>query len=171
MEDEAVSGLIATGADRKDIFLERMADMRYVGQFYEIQSPIPPGKLGSEILPKIIKDFYEAYDRAFGRHLIDSPIQALTWRLRASCSSPKLKIHYSGKPSTTNTSGIKGSRKAYFPERGEFVETTVYDRYSLGPGSIFPGPAIIEERESTAVVGFNSRLHVDEHLNLIIERD
>jgi len=170
MENEATSVLVATGVDPKEIFCERTADMRYVGQFYEIPSPIPPGKLGPESFPKIVDDFYGAYDRAFGRHLTDSPIQALTWRLRAGCPSPRLKIHYSGKRSTTEPSGIKGKRKAYFPEQEEFMETTVYDRYGLAPGSIFQGPAIIEERESTTIVGFNSLFYIDDQLNLVIER-
>ena len=49
--------------------------------------------------------------------------------------------------------GPKGTRPAYFPERDGPVETPVYDRYALRPGDRFPGPAIVEERESTAVVG------------------
>ncbi len=171
MENEAAAVLMATGVERKEIFFERTADLRYVGQFYEIPSLIPPGKLGPQMLAKIVEDFYQAYDRAFGRHLTDAPIQALTWRLRASCPSPRLRIHYSGKRSTADPSGIKGKRKAYFPEQGEFVETTVYDRYSLSPSSTFRGPAIIEERESTTIVGFNSQFYIDEHLNLVIERE
>jgi N-methylhydantoinase A len=171
MEEEAANGLLATGVDRKEILLERTADMRYAGQFYEIPSPIPPGKLGPEVLPQIVEDFYQVYDRAFGRHLTDSPIQALTWRLRASCPSPMFKIHYSGKRSTAEPSGIKGERKAYFPEPGKFVQTKVYDRYSLAPGTSLQGPAIIEERESTTIAEFHSHFYIDEHLNLIINRD
>lgn len=171
MENEAIRALLAAGVKEEETLFERAADMRYAGQFYEIPSTLPPGKLGPEVLPQIVEDFYQAYARAFGRHLTDSPIQALTWRLRASCPSPRLKIRYSGKRSTTEPSGIKGKRKVYFPEQGEFVETTVYDRYSLAPGSSFQGPAIIEERESTTIVGFHSRFYIDEHLNLIIERE
>ncbi|MBM4330899.1 MAG: hydantoinase/oxoprolinase family protein [Deltaproteobacteria bacterium] len=171
MENEGAEALLSTGVDHREIFFERSADMRYVGQFYEIPSPLPGGRLGSENLPRIVEDFYQSYELAFGRHLTDSPIQVLTWRLRASCPSPSLKIQYSGKRSTDELSGIKGKRKAYYPEEGEFVATKVYDRYSLAPGSTFPGPAIIEERESTTIVGFHSRFHIDEDLNLIIERE
>ena len=171
MEEEATDNLMAAGVDRKEIYWERTADMRYAGQFYEIPSPVPSGSLGPEMVPKMVEDFYQAYDRTFGRHLTDSPIQVLTWRLRASCVSPRLKIHYSGKRSAAEASGIKGQRKAYFPDPGDFVETPVYDRYSLAPGSSFQGPAIIEERECTTVVGFHSRFYIDENFNLIVERD
>jgi N-methylhydantoinase A len=171
MEREAASVLAAAGIERKEILLERSAEMRYAGQFYEIPSSIPAGNLGPETIPKIREDFYRAYDRAFGRHLTDSPLQVLTWRLRASCPSPRLKINFSGKRSAAEASGLKGKRKAYFPDPGDFVETPVYDRYSLPPGTNLPGPAIIEERECTTIVGFHSCLSVDRTLNLIIERD
>jgi N-methylhydantoinase A len=63
----------------------------------------------------------------------------------------------------------KNVRQAYFPELGGFVETSVFDRYRLAPGAIVEGPAVIEERESTAIIGPNSRGRVDEHWNLIVE--
>jgi len=58
---------------------------------------------------------------------------------------------------------------AYFAEAGGFVETAVYDRYALDPGAEFTGPAIVEERESTAVVGPGARCRVDDGLALIVE--
>ena len=63
----------------------------------------------------------------------------------------------------------KGRRPAYFPEAGGYVETPVYDRYGLQPGSAFAGPAIIEERESTTIVGPGARIRVDATRTLIAE--
>ena len=171
MEREATSILLAAGIESENILQERSADMRYAGQFYEIPSSIPLGNLGPEMIPKITEDFYRAYDRAFGRHLTGSPVQVLTWRLRASCPFSGLKIHYPGKRSPAGASGIKGKRKAYFPDRGDFVETPIYDRYSLPSGTNLLGPAIIEERECTTIVGFQSRFSIDQNLNLIIDQD
>ena len=45
----------------------------------------------------------------------------------------------------------------------------VYDRYALRPGMGFDGPALVEERESTCVVGPATRVTVDEHSNLVLE--
>ena len=58
---------------------------------------------------------------------------------------------------------------AYFPELGGYIDTPVYDRYGLSPGTGFDGPAIIEERESTVIEGPDSRFRIDEQLNLIVE--
>ena len=65
--------------------------------------------------------------------------------------------------------GVKGKREAYFSEARGFVPCTVYDRYSLFPGMEFSGPAIVEERESTTIVGPSATARIDDYLNLIIE--
>ena len=88
MEEEAARILISSGADPTEVLYERVADMRYAGQFYEIPSPLPPGIIGPEMIPGITENFYQAYDQAFGRHLTDAPIQVLTWRVRAYCIPP-----------------------------------------------------------------------------------
>ena len=49
-----------------------------------------------------------------------------------------------------------------------WMETPVYDRYALGPGASFDGPAIVEERESTAVIGPGARCRVDEGLTIVV---
>jgi len=60
-------------------------------------------------------------------------------------------------------------RRAYFPECGGYVETPVLDRYALQPGMKFAGPAIVEERESTLIVGAGGRARVDERLDIFVE--
>jgi N-methylhydantoinase A len=67
------------------------------------------------------------------------------------------------------TQPIKKTRPAYFPEAGGYVETPVYDRYGLRARMSFDGPAIIEERESTTVVGPGATIIVDQRLNLLVE--
>jgi N-methylhydantoinase A len=63
---------------------------------------------------------------------------------------------------------MKSLRKAYFPEAAGYVETPVYDRDALGPGSRLVGPAIVEERESTTVIGPGAVVTVDPHRSLVL---
>jgi N-methylhydantoinase A len=70
---------------------------------------------------------------------------------------------------TNGASALKGKRQAYFPECNGYIETSVYDRYALAPGATFSGPAIVEERESTLIVGGRGRGRVDDQLNIIVE--
>ena len=63
----------------------------------------------------------------------------------------------------------KGERPVYAADRGFHVRCPVYDRYAVKPGRTFEGPAIVEERESTCVLGTGDIARVDEHRNLVIE--
>ena len=97
MEAEALSSLVASGASRDEIIFERTADMRYVGQFYEIPSTIPNGTLGTRHVSEITETFYQTYEKAFGRFMTDAPIQGLTWRLRAQCPAPVVSVKFEEK--------------------------------------------------------------------------
>ncbi len=63
----------------------------------------------------------------------------------------------------------KGVRPAYVSAAGEFRDCPVYDRYALRPGMSVDGPALIEERESTCVIGAGDRVALDARDNLIAE--
>jgi len=169
MEVEALSSLLASGASRDEIIFERTADMRYEGQFYEIPSAIPNGKLGARDVSKITETFYQSYERAFGRFMTDTPVQALTWRIRAQCPAPTVEAKLAEKQDRSEA--LKGNRKAFLPEQNQFVDCPVYERYRLKIGTTLKGPIIIEEKEATTIAGFDSTVHVDNRLNLIIERE
>lgn len=59
----------------------------------------------------------------------------------------------------------------FFAEAGKFVDTPVYDHYALAPGVTVQGPAIIEQRESTVVVGPKATASLDAQFNLIMLLD
>ena len=71
-------------------------------------------------------------------------------------------------PGPTGCGAIKGRRPAYFPEFREHRETTVYDRAALAAGTVLQGPAIIEEPESTLVVGPGGACEVLPSGNIIV---
>jgi N-methylhydantoinase A/oxoprolinase/acetone carboxylase beta subunit len=74
-------------------------------------------------------------------------------------------------PSIAITQGIERLLgEVYFLDTG-FLPCPVYDRYALHVGETFRGPAVIEERESTTVVGPDAQVIVDKYLNLIIDID
>jgi N-methylhydantoinase A len=64
---------------------------------------------------------------------------------------------------------LKGARLAYDAEAGRMIEWPVYDRYALAPGTTVKGPALIEERESTCVIGSGQSATVDAHYNLVAD--
>jgi N-methylhydantoinase A len=63
---------------------------------------------------------------------------------------------------------VKGTRPAYFPEAGGWVETAVYDRARLPAGFAFTGPAVVEEEGSTLVVGPAAAARVLDSGNIVV---
>jgi N-methylhydantoinase A/oxoprolinase/acetone carboxylase beta subunit len=172
MEAEGTRQLVEAGVDPKQIVISRTADMRMVGQFHEITVSLPSGKLGAKNLAGLKSAFVHEYRRLYSHIFEGNPIMALTWRVRVAGPSPKIQLAM-GESSNTQIEGdgrkaIKGHRNAYFPENGGFVKTTVYDRYGLAPGDQIQGPAILEERESTAVIAPEDTAKVDSFYNLIV---
>ena len=97
----------------------------------------------------------------FGRRPSHHTVQ----RVLASGPQPSVNLRADSRGSP---SALKGERLAYFPEWNEHRPTSVYDRYALAPGTRLEGPAIIEERESTTIIGPNARIEVDPQRNLSI---
>jgi N-methylhydantoinase A len=174
MEDEGRALLARAGVAANKVAVSRIAEMRYLGQGHEVEAAVPVGKLSATSLAKITASFEASYRALYHRLPQGVPIEALNWRVTVSGPDPKTKLGGHAKPDRAGRAApkakpVKGTRRAYFAERGGFVETPVYDRYALTPGMTLKGPAIVEERESTAVIGPGGRARVDAGLALIVE--
>jgi N-methylhydantoinase A len=159
--------LTRSGVKPDEVTVVRSADMQYVGQMHDIAVPIPDGALGPSDEPRLRAAFYDRYKDLFQRVVTRIPVEALTWRVTVSAPAPDLNLRRS--PGAGGKAPRKGERRAFFPEHRGFAATPVYDRYALQPGTALVGPAIVEERESTLVVGPGARLQVDEFGSLVVE--
>jgi N-methylhydantoinase A len=168
MAQEGRAVLESSGLSSDAIRYQRTADMRYVGQGHEVSVPLPGGVLDESQLPRITAAFEETYRALYGRNGPDVPLEVINWRVVASGPPPEADFKLPRDPSR-RASARKGMRPAYFPDHGRHVETPVYDRYAFEAGLTFDGPAIVEERESTLIIGTRGRARVDESLNVIVE--
>jgi N-methylhydantoinase A len=168
MAGEGRKILQSSGLSVKEISYQRTADMRYVGQGHEVSVTLPDGILDREHLPAIARAFEETYKALYGRKGPDVSLEVINWRVIATGPRPPMKVVLPGGHSN-RSQARKGSRAAYFPEHAGFIDTAVYDRYALKPGMQFDGPAIVEERESTLIIGVRGRSRVDANLNVVVE--
>jgi len=168
MAEEGRGVLERSGLSAEQISYKRSADMRYVGQGHEVAVMLPDGVLSAEHLSRISKLFNDAYRALYGREGPDVPLEVINWRVVASGPRPELNLKL---PTNRRREGNarRGFRRAYFPEPGEYIETAVYDRYALDVGMEFIGPGIVEERESTLIVGARGKARIDERLNIVVE--
>jgi len=168
MEQRGRAVLEDAGVGLKDMHFERKADMRYVGQGYEISVPIPDGKLGPDDTKRIEDVFWHEYRRLYGRHLENVSLEGVTWRMWAHSTIHDVNVKTAGED-RRKQSALKGAREVYFPEKKAVVTANIYDRYRLKQGDTFSGPAIVEEKESTVVAGADTSCSVDSFGNLVIE--
>jgi N-methylhydantoinase A len=168
MEIEGRDILTRAGIATSDLTIRRTAEMRYAGQGHEVEVDVPSGELGAAGLAELTSRFEAAYRALYSRTPLGVPIEALNWRVVVTGPAPEISMGAAA-VGTPDTDPIKTARPAYFPEAGGYVETPVYDRYRLGAGVSFDGPAIVEERESTTVIGPRTRVRVDPRLNLLAE--
>jgi N-methylhydantoinase A len=148
--------LAATIADAAAATRRRFADIRYVGQASELVVPLPPGPYTSASRSLLNQAFEKSYVDAFRRTPPTPHIEIINVRVSASIAV----IDQASSAWALQGAGahpVKAKRPVYFPEFRDFHATTVYDRYALLPGQIFDGPAVVEERESTLVIGPGGR--------------
>ncbi len=169
MEREARALLVETGAEPARIATRRTSDMRYAGQGFEVNVALPDGAFGAGSADELKLRFLEVYRGLFDRAVEGVPLEVMSWRLAASAPAPSLSLHFGGHASA-GTSARKGERRVWFPQAG-FAPCAVYDRYGLAPGAALAGPAVVEERESTIVIGPDARASVDTYRNLVIDID
>jgi N-methylhydantoinase A len=98
----------------------------------------------------------------YGRTYPDSEVEFINFRVRASLPERLLQLPKIEKKRQSLQKAIKGKRPAYSPMARDFIPYTVYDRYKLSPNAKFRGPAIIEEKESTLIVGEDASVSVDD---------
>jgi len=167
LDDMATQGsevVIAAGIGKETITNRYTVDMRHVGQGHEITVLLPPLDLPQEtFLEQLLANFYKLYKELFGR-TVSAPVEVITWRLRSGGEKDRVTRPHK----TEVTDALKGRREVYFQELGAYADTPVYDHYSLPVDKAIQGPAIVEQRESTAVIGPSGTAHVDVNGNLVI---
>lgn len=159
----------ASGVAPAAISVAYTVDMRHVGQGHEISVSLPAGDPGDRaFLDELLQRFHDAYVKLYGRNVSGTDAEVITWRVRASGPKDEVSAGRLRGEARAVRNPRKGSRPVFFAEAGRFVDTPVYDHYALAPGVVVQGPAIVEQRESTVVVGPNASASLDAQFNLIM---
>jgi N-methylhydantoinase A len=163
LEAEGERTLRKAGAEGP-IGFTRSVDARFIGQGAETKLPLPERDFTKLDPAELRTRFDDIYRRLYGRTYPESPVEFVNFCVRASLpvqllSLPKL----AAAPGRRTGDAVKGERRAYSGVSRDFIPHTVYDRYKLFPGAGITGPAIVEERESTVILGEDAKATVDEY--------
>jgi N-methylhydantoinase A len=148
----------------------RTLDLRYRGQSHELTVSVPAGALTAHDLERIQEQFHEAHARAYGYAAPEDPVELVNVRLTAIGVSPKPRLKALAKGTGDFQATVKGHRPVWFSETFGFISCPIVDRYRLCWGDVVPGPAVIEELDSTTVIHPDYAAQVDQYGNLLLRR-
>lgn len=155
------------GADVRQI--RRAADLRYVGQNYELTLSMPDGAIDQAWISAVRGAFHEAHHARYGYASTDADIELVTVRVEAIGPVPQAEFPVHPSAASPVESARTGSRSLFLPEFDARVEAPLYDRSLLAPGHIVEGPAIVEQYDTTTLVLPAQRAVVDDRLVIITE--
>jgi N-methylhydantoinase A len=169
MEKDArsqIEALVGPGAETR---LHPAIEMRCEGQGYSVVVELQPGTpIDAGVRPELERRFVAAYEQLYG-HKPPSGVPLETVNLRARVEHPRTVTGLRRAGTGRSSALVKGVRRACFESARGFVETRVFDRYALRPGEWHSGPAVVEERETTTIVGPDARFRADDAGHLLIE--
>ena len=146
----------------KEFTFTRTVDLRYVGQSFTLNVPLPhrpPDPL------ELATSFHEAHQAAFGHAAPGEPVELVNLRLAASLPGARILI----RPPTPPAGPVRerSSRPVFFA--GRHVPCRVYERSELPIGLELDGPLIVQEAGSSTVVWPGDRMRIDAHANLRLQ--
>lgn len=152
----------------KHIEILRSADMRYMGQNFEVNTLIPEGKITQEKLVTLVERFHQEHEKWYGYRMKDERVEIVILRVSAN-SKQVIKPTFRKVSSTGNLrEALKGKRLAYFGGIKDFVESPVYQRDMLKAGHIIEGQAIIEQTDTTIIIYPEQVAKIDEVGNIVV---
>lgn len=145
------------------------ADMRYAGQNYELNVPVPDLDDDTALLNGLTANFNEAYKRLYDYTSPDEAIEIVTFRVEAYgvVEKPQFVENIDAGPDAS--AAAIDSRDIYMPESGSFEAAQIYDRDRLQTGNRIDGPAVIEQMDSTTFVLPGQTATIDAYHNIVIE--
>ena len=158
IDRQASAAMRGEGFRGRQMQIEHLLDLRYIGQAYEL-SVLAGGDF--------VQSFHRAHEKRYGYADAKRAVEIVNVRARAIGLTPKPAL-----PKIPR--GGSESRGAVMQERGMFfggraIKTKIYDRSRLRAGNRFRGPAIVAEYSATTVVLPEWGVHVDACGNLVME--
>jgi N-methylhydantoinase A len=163
LEHEAFDRLDHEGVSRPDIVLQRTIDMMYQGQWRSlaVAAPTPIGTVAD-----LVEAFHREHDREYNFRRDEAPVGL--FRLNLKAVGVVLKAELSVHQPTGLIPRPQSRRPVWFGADEACPDTPVYLRSDLPAGFTLPGPAVVEQVDSTVVIPPGTTAKVDKYLNIII---
>lgn len=152
------------GSERATFILA--ADMRYVGQSYEIEVPVEPAWLAPGGQAALLSAFHRAHERVYGHADREAPGEIVNLRVQLRAARPRVPL---GEIPVRPEARPRETRRIWL--EGRSIEARVFERAALGRGARLAGPAIVEQPDTTVLVPAGHAGEVDRFGNLFLRRE
>ncbi len=146
----------------------RTADLRYVGQGYELTVPLPDGPIGDDTAERLRAAFHSVYAQRYGYADPKAEVELVTVGVSVIGVGPDVRLPEHRSPARDLDEARKPDRSVYFPEFRAYRPCPIYDRARLPVGARLAGPAVVEEPDSTTVLPPGAVAEVDPRANLLV---
>jgi N-methylhydantoinase A len=161
MRQEAQATLSAEHVPPERQHLRFALDLRYVGQYHEVNVPIGPVEVEALPIAALAERFHARHDQLYGYAVPGAPVEMVTVRLTALGETLKPRLPSGQRRAASSAHALKGQRQAYLPAERAFAAVPVYDGAALDFGSQLDGPALVELETTTVFVPGEYRLMCD----------
>jgi N-methylhydantoinase A/oxoprolinase/acetone carboxylase beta subunit len=145
------------GFDRRRLVIERLVDVRYAGQSYEITVPLSS---------RYRADFDRRHEQLYGYASPARPAEVVAVRVRAAGVTDKPRLPFT-RVRRSSTPRAIARRPGRFD--GRMTPVAFFRWPDLSPGARARGPAVITGAEATVVVPLGCGFAVDGYGNVLIQ--
>ena len=170
LEQQAHAWLTDQGIDGGRQNTVRALDMRYRGQGHEVTVPVAGQRFGADALQDAVRDFHRLHERMFTHAAYDEPTEIVNLRVLGvgEIAKPRLPELDNAHTASDGAPAEHASRELLFEGAAEFRRCAVFRRRDLRRGMRLPGPAVVEQDDTTTIVYPGQEAAVDRFANLII---
>ncbi len=167
MTENARQTLASEAVSDERIEVRYSADLRYIGQFNEVEVPLPHGgELADRSVRELCAAFHSKHDSLYGYSMPDADVELINLRLTARGKTEKPAQEKHERSGAAPNHALLGSRDAWFDDG--FADTPVYDGLKLVNGNRVTGPAIVVQPTTTIIVPPDFALLCDEYNNYLM---
>jgi len=160
LEKEVVDRL--SSSTTKDVSIERLLDMRYRGQRFELRISLPDGAVDDDLIAAAFARFHAEHFKTYGRASGDDLVEIVNLRIRGSIVNPIGIDKALTLPATDP--GQQSTRTCRFADD---IETPILRRTHLTANPL-SGPFVVEDMDSTTLVPPGATAHLDKFNNIVI---
>ena len=169
MRRKAMEDFERIGIPASQMSYHPTVEMRYVGQFHEVEIELPAEDLNAENLKAVLESFHARYGKMYTYSMPWRAVEFLTFRLKVTAAPRPMEISVPGRAAGGVETARRGSRSCLFDGNPKRQETAAYDWDRMEPGHKITGPALVDDKTTSVLVPPGFTCEVDAYRNLVLQ--